>query len=1136
MTGRGRQHDEKGDLSPLSSPALGALSSSPEQTIFNLKDRSDGNLSIPSPGDPLRLSMDTSTSSNDYDQLSRSPLLEPDAGLGPSGLDRIRQQPLSRVFTLPNPSTSSVGQHNSPPHRSSVSSRAPSVYGPTAGGSIPPFEDLHRFPSESLHSFSFAQRSEELLATRQNILKRSIDFMKDRLGWAATSPGVVNAQARISGDSEFQGMVDLLSKASVLDRDSQGRQSGSLGPITSPPEVESDNVFERSFHSPTLPSHSTPFPSYPGDAAEAVDDSQLLSPFYDDNVYSRRRDLRSAPASRRVSLKRTFTDLSSLSLQSKLMETLAQPYSANDSLSASGYNLGLGIGPTLHTHSSKWTPVSQAVFRTESKAPWTIIAANDLACLVFGVTQSEVRKLSILEVVQEERRQWLESKLQDPTTDATAKFPNSNIKPRFNMPKGNGVTAQLLSKPSSRQKAGRRAQTDDGYGSSTRNARKPNHAANKSRGVLLCGDVVPIQKRNGTTGSASLWVMEKRGGLIWVLEEITENVAYLTYDENGHMTKVEGDTEDIWGHEVAKLDTPITELFPKLPAECVGNFERLVDLKYFGACGPGKSNIPTTVTKNPNGDTRSLRVSSFPHVAGMMVLSSSTLNVISSNSVFSSALFGQERPEGHHISELIPDFEKLLSTLTEEDKVSLVDGMVIPEHSFRRARDLLLLRENRANAVSIFLESEGLPARHRDGSQLSIDVQMRIVKSETVFPDTQSKREDASLDNHSDHDDESADTIAVTEVVYALWVTYSRQIHAGNPSALSANDQATTERKPTTSIHQTRSGQRTPSPTPTLPSHSNTPSLDNKTPLSLLSHKLNEAASTPLADRSMPEPVRATPLIKEPPKKRTISDYVIIEEMGQGAYGQVKLARLKKNPTKKMVLKYVTKKRILVDTWTRDRRLGTVPLEIHVLDYLRRDGLRHPNIVEMEGFFEDEINYYIEMVPHGLPGMDLFDYIELKSNMDEGECRNIFKQVVGAIHHLHTKALVVHRDIKDENVVLDGEGRIKLIDFGSAAYIKNGPFDVFVGTIDYAAPEVLQGKSYRGKEQDVWALGILLYTIVYKENPFYNVDEILDHPLRVPFLPFSEDCIDLIRRMLDRDVDNRITISEVAEHPWMVTI
>ena len=143
----------------------------------------------------------------------------------------------------------------------------------------------------------------------------------------------------------------------------------------------------------------------------------------------------------------------------------------------------------------------------------------------------------------------------------------------------------------------------------------------------------------------------------------------------------------------------------------------------------------------------------------------------------------------------------------------------------------------------------------------------------------------------------------------------------------------------------------------------------------------------------------------------------------------------------------MTKRRILVDTWTRDRKLGTVPLEIHVLDYLRRDGLRHPNIVEMSGFFEDDVNYYIEMVPHGLPGMDLFDYIELRTNMAEEECRRIFKQVADAIHFLHCKAKVVHRDIKDENVILDGEGNIKLIDFGSANYIRNGPFDVFVGTI-----------------------------------------------------------------------------------------
>ena len=89
---------------------------------------------------------------------------------------------------------------------------------------------------------------------------------------------------------------------------------------------------------------------------------------------------------------------------------------------------------------------------------------------------------------------------------------------------------------------------------------------------------------------------------------------------------------------------------------------------------------------------------------------------------------------------------------------------------------------------------------------------------------------------------------------------------------------------------------------------------------------------------------------------------------------------------------------------------------------------------------------------------------------------------------------------------------------------------------DYAAPEVLQGRPYRGKEQDVWALGILLYTMIYKENPFYNINEIMDHPLRIPFLPFSEDCIDLIRKMLNRDVDERLTITEVIEHPWMQAV
>ncbi|OJJ51326.1 hypothetical protein ASPZODRAFT_138430 [Penicilliopsis zonata CBS 506.65] len=1135
----------------------------------------------------MRRSVDTNSS--EYDHMARSPLLDHEHGLNPSGLDRIRHQP-SRVLTLPNLSNPSlipfpVQQQHSPPTRSVSSSRTASTH-VSANPSFATLEDLHRFPSESLHSFSFAQQSDELLQNRQNILKRSIDFMRDRFGWAASNPHIVNAQARISGDSDLQSMVDLLSRAQVLDKENQTQHAGGFhprGPITGPADVEGGNVFEKAFSSSEALSEqqqnyflehgmvseqSRPLGTIPSGQQYNHHEQQQQNP------PTQKRELKSAPSSRRVSLKRTYTDLNTMTLQGKLMETLAQQsYSATDAYSplalsttttTTSSSLGFPI-PALHTHSSKWTPVSQAVFRTEAKAPWTIFAANDLSCLVFGVTQSEVRKLSILEVVQAEQRPWLESKLRDPRTDATAKYEYQTgrssrvtaVNPQP-MGLGNGVTAQLLSKPSSREKA-RRAQTDDGFGSSTRTARNPNHAANKSRGVLLCGDVVPIQKRNGSKGSASVWVMEKRGGLIWVLEEITENVAHIRYDVTGAIVQTDGDVDKIWGQATVGTGEPVTNLLPRVPKEDLldstdQGLARIAETRYFAARTSTGVCIPATVTKGEG--SRCLRVSSFPHVAGMMVLSSSTLKIVSSNSVFSAALFGQERPEGLHISQLIPGFDNLLDVLTEEDKVPLVDGILIPEHSFRRARTLSILRDGKANAASIFNEPTGLPANHRDGSTISVDVQLRVVKSGTFFSKTTTSNNNNNNNNNNFDTDTNTETeinkphngwdtdTVVTELVYALWITYSRQIHAACPATGHFppifEDIAPTKALSTTATATEATAVAPPSKQ-TMPGSSSPaifmPVIENSRHPSTLSQQLSEAASQPLTDKPV-QPVPEVDLTASKKdgsatKKRTIADYVILEEMGQGAYGQVKLARLKKNPAKKMVLKYVTKKRILVDTWTRDRRLGTVPLEIHVLDFLRRDGLRHPNIVEMEGFFEDDINYYIEMVPHGLPGMDLFDYIELRANMDESECRSIFRQVVDAIHHLHTKALVVHRDIKDENVILDGEGRIKLIDFGSAAYIKNGPFDVFVGTIDYAAPEVLQGKSYRGKEQDIWALGILLYTIVYKENPFYNVDEILDHPLRIPFLPFSEDCIDLIRKMLDRDVDNRLTVSEVLEHPWM---
>lgn len=187
---------------------------------------------------------------------------------------------------------------------------------------------------------------------------------------------------------------------------------------------------------------------------------------------------------------------------------------------------------------------------------------------------------------------------------------------------------------------------------------------------------------------------------------------------------------------------------------------------------------------------------------------------------------------------------------------------------------------------------------------------------------------------------------------------------------------------------------------------------------------------------------------------------------------------------------------------------------------------------------------------HGTSSMDLFDYIELNENISESEIQRIFKQVASAVKHIHDLG-IVHRDIKDENILLDELGSVSLIDFGSAAYFRKGrTFDTFGGTLDYCAPEILKGMAYEGPPQDIWSLGTLLYTLVYRENPFYNVDEIMEHDLRIPFvlsegkkkyilkkeddkLSYIIGSLDLIQKMLNRDVDKRYSIHQVLEHPWL---
>lgn len=1070
---------------------------------------------------PRCVAADFSPFSADHPVNHRSPIMtDHEHGLGLSGLRRIRQQrPPSRNPTLPgsrassrSPSVAALSRSTSMSAMVSSTGNLPLVAGPAS----PSFsEDLSRFPSESLHSFSFANQSEDFLHNRHNVLKRSIEFMKDHMGLPMNSSqaALASAQARASGDVETQNMLDLLAQAQLIRAGNLPNPDESYqpAPLTGPAGVSEDNVFDRNFNPRvsstdlTQPRQTSPAPTTrrsrvdttrKANVVESTDFERapesattIKTPMDDEEIPAAVEKPAPAPApapSRPTNLKRTMTDIMSVSVQDKLMDTMAQPFLtgqpmyqeplASPSLTqlpgSSTSNFPTQLGPSVHGHTNRWVPAAQAIFTTEVKPPWTIIAANDLACLVFGVTKAEVRKMGILEVVQEERREWLERKLLKKTDDelSDARAPSGQATPAASAASAllngrSGITAQLLSKPNSRTQprsyAQRRAQTvHSGDPSPPKTRGEGQHRNTSSRGVLLCGDVVPIQKRNGATGSASLWVKEKRVGLIWVLEEIHEDVAHISLDEDGIVQEVIGSTAPIWGFESITPGFDIARLIPRIPRQGIDpntgeiDFAQATRRRFFTCPYSASLNIPCTV-EQVRGKLQ-LRVSTFPHMAGIVVVEPEGLKIRSSNSVFCGALFGFEKADGKSINAIIPDFDKILDSLIDEDGIQLLDGMVVPEHRFRKASAFLALKEQWPDAASAFLHPAGLRAKHRDGSDLKVDVQMRVVKSEKkTLVVNETVVEGSDEDNASPGSGDETFEVTRSEIVYALWITYSRHLHGTHPSL---NLESPTRSGVATPLHQPSPGQ-TPAHTPLeIASDDEAPRKD---PLvTSLSRQLKDAAlsaAAKITGQQKPAPQvderRPAPKVVEPPHKKTINDYMILEDMGQGAYGQVKLARNKQSG-KKIVLKYVTKRRILVDTWTRDRKLGTVPLEIHVLEYLRRPEFQHPNIIEMQGFFEDDINYYIEMTPHGLPGMDLFDYIELRTNMEESECRNIFVQVANAIHHLHTKARVVHRDIKDENVILDGEGNIKLIDFGSAAYIKSGPFDVFVGTIGTQPPRV----------------------------------------------------------------------------------
>ncbi len=304
--------------------------------------------------------------------------------------------------------------------------------------------------------------------------------------------------------------------------------------------------------------------------------------------------------------------------------------------------------------------------------------------------------------------------------------------------------------------------------------------------------------------------------------------------------------------------------------------------------------------------------------------------------------------------------------------------------------------------------------------------------------------------------------------------------------------------------------------------------------------------------------------------------YKELEELGEGAYGVVKKVCLKDNPDTIRAMKIIPKENIVE---------GQSQKLLDEIQILRK--LEHPNIMKIYEYFNDKDNIYIvsELCDEG----DLLGKMNKLGSMSEVVVKLIMDQVLNALAYLHANR-VFHGDIKLENVMLYKVSRkkgrrftklnnelnasfklqkdienlykgeksnlkssqnfvedmtnyeVKLIDFGCSKFLtrkKHNKLSGIVGTSIYCSPEVI--RDVYDERSDEWACGVLMYILLCGEPPFQGeTEEEIFAEVKKGHIDFSKklfnnvsnNCKDLIKKLLAPNKKNRITASEALNHPF----
>ena len=186
-------------------------------------------------------------------------------------------------------------------------------------------------------------------------------------------------------------------------------------------------------------------------------------------------------------------------------------------------------------------------------------------------------------------------------------------------------------------------------------------------------------------------------------------------------------------------------------------------------------------------------------------------------------------------------------------------------------------------------------------------------------------------------------------------------------------------------------------------------------------------------------------------------------------------------------------------------------------------------------FYGNKVFYVMEYCPYG----DLRCFINRGGPLSDGHAREFFAHICRGVQTIHA-VNIVHRDLKLENLLVDSKFRIKIADFGCARRQIDKTLCTIRGSYAYGAPELVRGDNYDGKKCDVWSMGIILFAMVTGRLPYSDkgsLKRLLSERKKEPSFPLSvrvtESCRHLICQMLTYNPEERLSLEEVIEHPWV---